>query len=95
MTEQLTVRRSGRYPRFASEAATPSARRGPDRLRIVKVVRPARTACGDALDLQVVIWIPEEESLISMVYVEKGYSISLFPRNDETRLPWNLQDPRT
>ena len=42
--EQLTVRRSGRYPRLACAAAIPSARRPPDLGRTVDVAYPEATA---------------------------------------------------
>ena len=52
-----TVRRSGRYPRLATEAATPSARRGPERARILVVARAPATAWGEALAFRVVMTI--------------------------------------
>lgn len=63
----LTVLRSGLYPLLAWLAAIPSVLRAPERLRSVEVDLPVRTVCGDVLVLRVVIWMPEPESLMSMV----------------------------
>ena len=63
----LTVLRSGRYPLFEYFAVAPSVLRPPERLRIVAVDLPELTAKGDDF-LRVVIWTPEPESLMSMVY---------------------------
>jgi len=60
------VRRSGRYPRLAVAEAIPRARRPPDLRRMVDVAWAEATACGEAFVLRVAIFIPEEESEISM-----------------------------
>ncbi len=65
--EVLTALRSGRYPRLASFAVTPAARRGPERGRMVVVVNAGLTARGEAPFLRARSWMPDSVSLTTIV----------------------------
>lgn len=52
---------------MASFAVTPSARRLPDRGRMVDVATDEWRECGDEPFLRVTSWIPDSVSLTSMV----------------------------
>lgn len=65
---RVAVRRSGLYPRFAGPAAIPSARRPPERGRIVEVAVAGLTARGDAFVLRVLILTVPADSETSTTF---------------------------
>jgi hypothetical protein len=97
---RLTVRRSG-LPAFleVTDAAIPSARREPVRVRMVPVEVARETAPGAAFCLREMIWMPLPESVMWTVWTPCQF-IAFWPRkfghtlelaNPEYLCEWRLR----